>query len=151
MKEQLEFWDGLKVNNPLVHLGNICAAVEVSPRMLEFACKCIRRAMEQPDFKNEEVYELLLNKVKISEAIETDVLELMSKRVELLDQDVVLKQRKRFEQLEEEVKILLEQKALNGGNKQITNKQLKAIMEMTQQGVQGKHAADAGDNNGGAH
>jgi len=56
---------------------------------------------------------------------------MVNKRTELLDQDIVLKQRKRFEQLEEEVKILLEQKALNGGNKAITNKQLKQIMEMT--------------------
>lgn len=87
----------MKVNNPIVHLGNICAAVEVSPRLLEFACKCIRRAMEQPDFKVEEVYDLLLNKVKIAESIETDVIELMTKRVQLLDSDVVLKQRKRFE------------------------------------------------------
>ena len=88
--------------------------------------------MELPDFKIEELYDLLVNKIKISPSIEDQVLELMKNRVELLKKDIVLKQRKRFEQLEEEVKILLEQKALNGGNKGITNKQLKSIMEMTQ-------------------
>jgi hypothetical protein len=132
LKEQLEFWDGLKVNNPIVQLSQICAAVELSPRMLEFACKCIRRSMELPDFKIEELYDLLVNKIKIAPSIEDQVLELIKNRVELLKKDIVLKQRKRFEQLEEEVKILLEQKALNGGNKGITNKQLKSIMEMTQ-------------------
>lgn len=59
IKDQLEFWDGLKVNNPITHLTAICAATEVSPRMLEFACKCIRRAMELPEFNIDEVYELL--------------------------------------------------------------------------------------------
>jgi len=79
------------VNNPIVQLGQICAAVEVSPRMLEFACKCLRRAMELPDFKVDDVYDLLLNKVKIAPNIEADVVELMTKRAELLDQDIVLK------------------------------------------------------------
>jgi hypothetical protein len=146
LKEQLEFWDGLKVNNAVVQLQQICAAVEASPRMLEFACKCIRRAMETPDFKVDEIFDLLVNKVKIGANIEDDVQEMITKRTELLDQDIVLKQRKRFEQLEEEVKILLEQKALNGGNKAITNRQLKQIMEMTQQGVQGKAASNEAGN-----
>jgi len=78
--------------------------------------------MEMPDFKVDEIMDLLVNKVKIGQSIEEEVQELLTKRQELLDQDIVLKQRKRFEQLEEEVKILLEQKALNGGNKAITNK-----------------------------
>lgn len=134
------------MNNPIVQLTQICAAVEVSPRMLEFACKCIRRSMELPDFKVDEIYELLLNKVKIADNIQQDVQDMIKNREDLLDKDIVLKQRKRFEQLEEEVKILLEQKALNGGNKGITNKQLKSIMEMTQQGVQGKHAQNDSTN-----
>lgn len=99
-----------------------------------------------PDFKVDEILDLLLNRVKIGASIEDEVQEMINKRTELLDQDIVLKQRKRFEQLEEEVKILLEQKALNGGNKVITNKQLKQIMEMTQQGVQGKHAQNEAGN-----
>ena len=87
--------------------------------------------MELPDFKVEELFDLLVNKVKIASPIEDEVNEMMTNRLSLLNQDIVVKQRKRFEQLEEEVKILLEQKALNGGNKGITNKQLKQIMEMT--------------------
>jgi hypothetical protein len=78
--------------------------------------------MELPDFKVEELFDLLVNKVKIAPPIEDEVNEMMTNRLQLLDQDIVVKQRKRFEQLEEEVKILLEQKALNGGNKGITNK-----------------------------
>jgi len=69
----LEFWDGLKVNNPIIQLTQICAAVELSPRMLEFACKCIRRAMELTDFKVDEIIDLLVNKVKIGPNIEDDV------------------------------------------------------------------------------
>lgn len=94
--------------------------------------------MELSEFKVEELIDLLVNKVKIDVKIEQDVSEILSKRVDLLEQDIVLKQRKRFEQLEIEVKILLEQKALNGGNNRISQKQLKKIMEMTNKGVQGK-------------
>ena len=80
--------------------------------------------MELPDLLTqlEGLVDLLANKVKIDQKIEIDVMDILSRRNELLDQDIVLKQRKRFEQLETEVKILLEQKALNGGNKQITTK-----------------------------
>jgi hypothetical protein len=46
LAEQVEFWDGLKINGPANLLSQICAAVESSPRLLEFCCKCIRRAME---------------------------------------------------------------------------------------------------------
>ncbi len=73
MKEQLEFWDGLKVNSPLVQLSQICSAVEASPRMLEFACKCIRRAMELPEFKLDEILDLLATKVKIAPNIEEQI------------------------------------------------------------------------------
>jgi hypothetical protein len=64
--------------------------------------------METPEFKIEELYDLLLNKVKIGPEIEDDVQQMIQNRYGLLDKDIVLKQRKRFEQLEEEVKILLE-------------------------------------------
>ena len=87
--------------------------------------------MELPEIKIDELLDMLVNKIKIAASIETDVNELIAKRVDYLDKDIVLKQRKRFEQLEEEVKILLEQKALNGGNRGKTNKQLKQIMDMT--------------------
>lgn len=46
LAEQVEFWDGLKINSPATQFTQICAAVEASPRLLEFCCKCIRRAME---------------------------------------------------------------------------------------------------------
>jgi len=45
----------------------------------------------------EGLVDLLANKVKIDQKIEVDVLDIMSRRNELLDQDIVLKQRKRFE------------------------------------------------------
>jgi hypothetical protein len=80
LKEQLEFWDGLKVNNPIVQLTQICNAVESQSRQLEFACKCIRRAMEMPDFKVDEIMDLLVNKVKIGPAIEDEVQEMLTKR-----------------------------------------------------------------------
>lgn len=91
--------------------------------------------MEQPELKIDELFDLLANKIKIDGKVEVDVMDILSKRFDLLEQDIVLKQRKRFEQLEVEVKILLEQKALNGGNNQITVKQLKSIMDMTKKGV----------------
>ncbi len=70
LSEQVEFWDGLKINSPALQLAQICAAVEVSPRLLEFCCKCIRRAMELSDFKVEELIDLLVNKIKIDGKIE---------------------------------------------------------------------------------
>ena len=64
--------------------------------MLEFACKCIRRSMEIPDFKVEEILDLLVNKVKIAAPIEDEINSMIQSRLQLLDQDVVIKQRKRF-------------------------------------------------------
>lgn len=49
--------------------------------MLEFACKCIRRSMELPDFKVEELLDLLVNKVKIAVPIEDEVNDMMSYRL----------------------------------------------------------------------
>jgi hypothetical protein len=65
--------------------------------MLEFACKCIRRAMELPEFKVDEIYELLQNKIKINVNIESEVGEMITSRADLLEKDIVLKQRNRFE------------------------------------------------------
>jgi len=64
--------------------------------MLEFACKCIRRSMEIPDFKVEEILDLLVNKVKIAAPIEDEINSMIQSRLQLLDQDVVIKQRRRF-------------------------------------------------------
>ena len=61
-----------------------------------------------PEFKIDELFDLLANKIKIDGKVEVDVMDILSKRFDLLEQDIVLKQRKRFEQLEVEVKILLE-------------------------------------------
>lgn len=47
--------------------------------------------MEMPEFKIDELIDLLTNKVKISEKIEVDVVELIKNRFDLLEQDVVLK------------------------------------------------------------
>ena len=55
--------------------------MEASPRLLEFACKCIRRSMEIPDCKIEELLDLLNNKVKIAKSIEEEVNEMLKKRV----------------------------------------------------------------------
>jgi hypothetical protein len=45
----VDFWEGVKTANPVAHLNTILAAAEKGKRHLEFACKCVRRAMELPD------------------------------------------------------------------------------------------------------
>jgi LPS O-antigen subunit length determinant protein (WzzB/FepE family) len=52
--------------------------------------------MEIPDFKVEEILDLLVNKVKIAAPIEDEINAMIQSRLQLLDQDVVMKQRKRF-------------------------------------------------------
>lgn len=47
--------------------------------------------MEMPDFKVDEIMDLLVNKIKVGQSIEDEVQEMINKRVELLDQDIVLK------------------------------------------------------------
>lgn len=43
----VEFWEGVKVSNPIVQLQQLCASADQeSKRYLEFCCKCVRRAME---------------------------------------------------------------------------------------------------------
>jgi hypothetical protein len=84
----------MKTNNPIVQLTNICAAVEASPRLLEFACKCVRRAMEMPEITVDQILDALQTKLKNPD--HTDVLELLKSRIINLMEDVVLKQRTRF-------------------------------------------------------
>jgi hypothetical protein len=62
-------------------------------------------------------------------------MDLLSGRVTNLNQDIVVKQRQRFELLEDKVKTLLEQKALSDGNNQVTVKQLKRIVDDTEEGI----------------
>lgn len=128
--EQVEFWDGVKSSNPVQQLNNMLAAGDQSSRFLEFACKCIRRAMEDPQFTTDQIIEALA-KIKFDEATEDLIKELIDSRIRNLDEDIVIKQRERFQQLEEKVKIMLEQKALNGGNNQITPAQLQKILYAT--------------------
>lgn len=57
----------------------------------------------------------------------------MDQRLTNLDNDIVIKQRDRFAQLEKNVKVMLERKALNGGNNQITPAQLQKILQQTRE------------------
>jgi len=82
-----------------------------------------------PEFTVDQILDALQTKLKNPD--NTDVLELLKNRIANLVDDVVLKQRTRFKQLEEKVKIMLEQKSLNGGNNQITPAQLKKILSDT--------------------
>lgn len=91
-------------------------------KLLEFCCKCIRRALELPEANFDEISDLMSSKVKVSEEVLEKIDSLLAARIENLDSDVVVKQRARFELLEEKVKQMLEQKALSGGNNQITTK-----------------------------
>jgi hypothetical protein len=122
-KEQVQtvadFWEGVKVRKPTEQLTELVSqpdAAEENKYFLEFCCKCIRRAMEMPDANLEELAETLDSKVKCSDAVMEGVLAILSKRLENLDSDIVVKQRHRFEVLEEKVKTMLEQKALSDGN-----------------------------------
>lgn len=47
--------------------------------------------MELADCKFDELIDLLTNKVKISDKIENQIVELIKNRFELLEQDIVLK------------------------------------------------------------
>jgi hypothetical protein len=133
-----DFWEGVKVRKPTEQLTELVSqpdAAEENKHFLEFCCKCIRRAMEMPDAHLEELAETLDSKVKCSDAVMEGVLAILSKRLENLDSDIVVKQRHRFEVLEEKVKTMLEQKALSDGNNQVTAKQLNAIMVETEEGI----------------
>lgn len=94
-----------------------------------------------PEFTMDIIIEAL-SKVKVDETIAALISELMDNRISNLNEDIVIKQRERFQQLEEKVKIMLEQKALNGGNNQITAAQLQKILQATKEG--GISEADLG-------
>lgn len=47
--------------------------------------------MELPEIKIDELLDMLVNKIKIAASIESDVNELLAKRVDYLDKDIVLK------------------------------------------------------------
>ena len=85
-----------------------------------------------PDVNLDELAELLENKISASDEIQEDVLQLLAKRGENLENDRVEKQRKRFELLEEKIQKRLEQKSL-GGN--FTGVQTKKLQKMTEGGV----------------
>jgi hypothetical protein len=110
---------------------------EENRQYMEFCCKCIRRAMEQPDTNLEELAEILDAKIKTAPESTEGVLKILENRLSNLDQDIVVKQRHRFEMLENKVKTMLEQKALSDGNGQVqvTAKQLKQIMVETEEGI----------------
>ena len=119
LQQLIDFWEGVKVNNPVSHLQSILAqadAANENKKYLEFCCKCVRRAMEIPETDLDELSELLSSKVVVSQDKTVKVLELLTSRVTNLDQDIVVKQRQRFELLEDKVKALLEHKALSDGN-----------------------------------
>ena len=59
--------------------------------------------MEMPDVNLDELAEILENKITASDEIQEDVLQLLLKRGENLENDRVEKQRKRFELLEEKI------------------------------------------------
>lgn len=49
MTQVVEFWEGIKLNNPAQQLQTILGAFDAAnpnPKYLEFCCKCIRRSME---------------------------------------------------------------------------------------------------------
>lgn len=71
--------------------------------------------MELPESNMQEVAEFLNTKLQITCEEYQPILDSVEKRVQNLNEDVVVKQRKRFEILEEKVKEMLEQKTLSGG------------------------------------
>lgn len=111
MTQLVEFWENMKTNNPVAHIGNVVTAFEnpeasssLKARFLEFCCKCVRRAMEMPETNLTELQETLSEKVKSPEGKEDPILDLFASRLDNLQHDVVVKQRARFEVLEEKVK-----------------------------------------------
>ena len=102
-KDQLvqlvDFWEGVKLNNPLVQVQQIIQAYDAGnqhARYLEFCCKCVRRAMELGIGTFQELEELLQNKIKLSEEMMAPIENKSAERLEYLDKDIVRKQRKRF-------------------------------------------------------
>lgn len=78
--------------------------------------------MEQPETDLDELAKILNDSIRMNPTDLEKNLEILEKRTENLDSDIVVKQRQRFELLEEKVKTLLEERTLSGGNNQITTK-----------------------------
>ena len=127
LKEELtsvvDFWEGIKLNNPASQLQSILTAFDPAnpnPKYLEFCCKCIRRSMELGLQSFAELEDLLANKIKIGSSAADELVALVenkiTERLEYLDKDVVRKQRRRFNALEDKVQQLQEQKSISGGN-----------------------------------
>ena len=72
--------------------------------------------MELQETDIEELAKILDEQVRVEAEDMVQVLDILTKRSENLDQDIVVKQRHRFEVLEEKVKTLLEERTLSGGN-----------------------------------
>lgn len=90
----VDFWEGVKVSNPIAQLQQLCAqADQESKRYLEFCCKCVRRAMEQPETDLEELAKILNDNVRTNPEDMASVLEILDSRVGNLDSDIVVKQR----------------------------------------------------------
>lgn len=105
----VEFWEGVKLNSPLIQLQQILLAFDQgsqNPKYLEFACKCIRRALELSLGTFPELEDLLAVKLKTQDfpAIESKA----GERLDYLQKDIVRKQRRRFNLLEEKVKQIQE-------------------------------------------
>ena len=90
----VDFWEGVKVSNPIAQLQQLCAqADQESKRYLEFCCKCVRRAMEQPETDLDELAKILNDNVRTNPEDMASVLEILDSRVGNLDSDIVVKQR----------------------------------------------------------
>jgi hypothetical protein len=69
----VDFWEGVKVNNPIAQLNTILASADKGKRHLEFCCKCVRRAMEMPDVNLEELAATLEEKLTVPEDLKEAV------------------------------------------------------------------------------
>lgn len=139
MVAKLDFWEQVKLSKPSAQLTALISANDAgnaNSRFLEFACKCVRRAMEIGDFDSyDELAEKVNNGVKISEEDEALVESILNERIGYLEKDIVRKQRIRFEALEERVKQMLEQQTLNGGNVTLGPRKLQQLISGDAPGV----------------
>ena len=90
----VDFWEGVQHSNPVVQLQQLCASTDTeSKRYLEFCCKCVRRAMEQPETDHDELSRILNESVRVDPEIMLQVLDILENRVRNLESDIVVKQR----------------------------------------------------------
>lgn len=77
-----------------MQLQQLCASTDTeSKRYLEFCCKCVRRAMEQPETDHDELSRILNESVRVDPEIMLQVLDILENRVRNLESDIVVKQR----------------------------------------------------------